>query len=76
MTMGVHLHFCVEVKENQGNPLYKWPSNEDQLWLKHSNLLYDVQESEKVGRSDRSYAFRPNDLELASRLMKATVPNH
>jgi len=48
MTMGVYLHFCVQVKETQGNPLYKWPSNEDQLWLKPSNLLYDAQESENV----------------------------
>ena len=27
-------------------------------------VLYDVQGSEKVSRNGRSYAFRPNDLEL------------
>jgi hypothetical protein len=30
--------------------------------LKPSDLLYDPQESEKAGRSGRSYAFRPSDI--------------
>ena len=54
--------FASKSRKTKGSPLYKWPSNESELWLKPSDLLYDPQESEKAGRSGRSYAFRPSDI--------------
>lgn len=61
--------------KNTGNQVYKWPSTADDLWVKPADLLCELTEPEKVGMSGRSYAIRPDEFELASRLMIATLTN-
>ncbi|XP_052087680.1 uncharacterized protein LOC127724675 [Mytilus californianus] len=61
--------------KNTGHSLYVWPSNEDELWVKRDDILCEIHEPVKVGRSGRSYAICQEDIELASRLVKATLPN-
>ncbi|CAC5378777.1 unnamed protein product [Mytilus coruscus] len=61
--------------KNTGHSLYVWPSNEDELWVKRDDILCEIHEPVKVGRSGRSYAICQDDIELASRLVKATLPN-
>ncbi|CAC5379205.1 unnamed protein product [Mytilus coruscus] len=61
--------------KNTGHSLYVWPSNADELWVKRDDILCEIHEPVKVGRSGRSYAICQDDIELASRLVKATLPN-
>jgi hypothetical protein len=47
---------------NTGNPLYKWPNPEDKIWLQVTDILCNLRELMKVGRSGRSYEIILNFL--------------
>lgn len=34
---------------------YKWPANHDELWAKTNEILYNVSEPSKHGRSGRNF---------------------
>lgn len=47
-------------------PLYKWPANHDELWVKTNETLCNVSEPSKHGRSGRSFEISQEDFETAT----------
>ncbi|XP_071164971.1 uncharacterized protein [Mytilus edulis] len=55
---------------NTGNPLYKWPNPEDKIWLQVTDILCNIREPNKVGRSGRSFEIDPQDYRNACSLLQ------
>lgn len=55
---------------NTRNPLYKWPNPEDKIWLQVTDILCNLREPMKVGRSGRSYEINSDDYKNACSLLE------
>ena len=55
---------------NTGNPLYKWRNPKDKIWLQVTDILCNLKEPMKVGRSGRSYEIYSEDYKNACSLVE------
>lgn len=65
------LPFCNHIKNitrNASRPLCKWPANHDELWVKSNEILCNVSEPCKHGKSGRSFEISQEDFETATEI--------